>query len=158
VFSIIPTADFKRIGQQNVFKTRLDASKERALNSIRARQNKSANAEDYKRIWLCHVLNSKLKGEEKKKFHVAGLLHGEIDQPKEKFFEMSAIVYCFCHIEWLAEIAVVAVSGSICHVLYVMRDVKNTQFYALFTQSAYKKIINSNMSFRVTILYIIQGN
>jgi len=50
VFSIIPTADFKRIGQQNVFKTRLDASKERALNSIRARQNKSANAEDYKRI------------------------------------------------------------------------------------------------------------
>jgi len=50
VFSIISTAKLNRIGQQNVSMTRMDAPKERALNSIRARQNKSAIAKDYKRI------------------------------------------------------------------------------------------------------------
>ena len=49
--------------------TWMDAPKECALNSIRPRQSKGAIAEDYKRIRLCHVLNSKLKeGGEKKSF------------------------------------------------------------------------------------------
>jgi hypothetical protein len=68
--------------------TWMDAPKECALNSIRPRQSKGAIAEDYKRIRLCHVLNSKLKeGGGKKIVRVTGFLNGEIDQPTAKFFD-----------------------------------------------------------------------
>lgn len=137
--------------------TWMGAPKECALNSIRARQNKSAIAEDYKRIWLCHVLNSKLKGGGGKN-SCCWFLARRVRSTNRKIFEMSAIVYCFCHLEWLAEIAVVA-AVSVLSVMFLPHAWRKEHAILRIVHPIrkQKKIINSNMSFRVTILYYNKG-
>jgi hypothetical protein len=62
-----------------------------------------------------------------------------------KIFEISVIVHCFCHLQWLAEMF------PSCS--YLMRDATNTQFYAFLIQSTQQQIINLNRSDKVTICY-----